>query len=176
VVHIWYHEDKDMTTEKTSQENDNQFVSGWAGSSFGLATALAWAISPVFIKEGLKELPSPILGVTIGMLVSTIAYGLLMLLRRNHISKEPITIALWVNQSIAGVLTGLGTVFRWVALDLAPVAVVVTLGRFNMIVVIVISALMTGKYAEKMTWRIWLGAALVLIGAIILGLEDQIKL
>jgi len=159
-----------MTTENSSQETGEQFVTGWAGSFFGIATALAWAISPVFIKQGLKELPSPILGVMIGMWVSTFAYALMMLLRKNHISKEPITLDLWLNQSVAGALTALGTLFRWIALDLAPVAVVVTLGRFNMIVVIVLSSLMTGRYAEKMTWRVWLGAALVIAGAVILGL------
>jgi uncharacterized membrane protein len=160
-----------MTTKESSQGSDVQFATGWAGSFFGILTALTWAISPVFIKEGLKELPSPILGVTIGMVVSTIAYGLFMLLRRNHISKEPITPELWLNQSIAGVLTGLGTLFRWIALDLAPVAVVVTLGRFNIVVVILISAFTTGQYAEKMTWRIWLGAVLTITGAVILGLD-----
>jgi uncharacterized membrane protein len=160
-----------MTNDNSTPETEVQFATGWTGSFFGLITALTWAVSPVFIKEGLKELPSPVLGVTIGMVVSTIAYGILLLLRRNHISKEPITADLWLNQSIAGVLTGLGTLFRWIALDLAPVAVVVTLGRFNMVVVIVLSALMTGQYAEKMTWRIWLGAGLVIVGAVILGLD-----
>ena len=105
------------------------------------------------------------------MVASTIAYGALMLLRRNHISKEPITRELWLNQVVAGVLTGLGTLFRWIALDLAPVAVVVTLGRFNMIVVLVISAFMTGRYAEKLTWKVWLGAVFVIAGAVILGLD-----
>ena len=160
-----------MTTKQSTQETKEQFATGWAGSFFGLITAFTWAISPVFIKEGLKELPSPILGVTIGMVVSMLAYGLLMLLRRNHLSKEPITPELWLNQSVAGVLTGLGTLFRWIALDLAPVAVVVTLGRFNIVVVILITAFTTGKYAEKMTWRIWLGAALTIAGAVILGLD-----
>ena len=160
-----------MTIQNSSQESEPQFATGWAGSVFGLTTAMVWAISPVFIKAALKELPSPILGVTVGMVVSTIAYGLMMLLRRNHISKEPITPNLWLNQSIAGVLTALGTLFRWVALDLAPVAVVVTLGRFNIVVVILISTFMTGRYAEKMTWRVWLGAALVIAGALILGLD-----
>ena len=160
-----------MSTQNSSQETESQFATGWTGSIFGLTTALVWAISPVFIKEGLKELPSPILGVTIGMLVSTIAYGLMMLLRKNHISKVPITLDLWLNQAAAGILTAFGTLFRWVALDLAPVAVVVTLGRFNIVVVIVISAFMTGKYAEKMTWRVWLGAVLVIAGAVILGLD-----
>lgn len=160
-----------MSIEKTLEETIPELQTGLSGSIFGLITALTWALSPIFIKKGLEDLDSPILGVTIGMVASTLAYGILMLLRRNHISKTPITGGLWLNQIMAGVLTGLGTLFRWIALDLAPVAVVVTLGRFNMIVVIVISSFMTGKYAEKMTWKVWLGAALVIAGAVILGLD-----
>jgi uncharacterized membrane protein len=160
-----------MTTHNSSQESKPQFVSGWAGSVFGITTALVWATSPVFIKEGLKDLPSPILGVTIGMVVSTIAYGIMLLLRKNHLSKEPITPELWLNQTIAGVLTSLGTLFRWIALDLAPVAVVVTLGRFNIVVVMIITSLMTGQYAEKMTWRVWVGVVFVVASAIIFGLD-----
>jgi uncharacterized membrane protein len=160
-----------MTTQSSSQESKPQLATGFAGSIFGLATAMVWATSPVFIKEGLKDLPSPILGVTIGMVVSTVAYGIMMLLRRNHISKEPITTDLWINQTIAGVLTSLGTLFRWIALDLAPVAVVVTLGRFNIVVVMFITALMTGQYAEKLTWRVWVGVALVVASAIIFSLD-----
>jgi uncharacterized membrane protein len=160
-----------MTTEKITQEAIPELQTGMSGSIFGLITALTWALSPIFIKKGLEGLDSPILGVTVGMVASTIAYGALMLLRRNHISKEPITRELWLNQLVAGVLTGLGTLFRWIALDLAPVAVVVTLGRFNMIVVLLISAFMTGRYAEKLTWKVWLGAAFVIAGAVILGLD-----
>jgi uncharacterized membrane protein len=160
-----------MTTEKATQEAIPELQTGLSGSIFGLITALTWALSPILIKKGLEGLDSPILGVTVGMVASTIAYGALMLLRRNHIAKEPITRELWLNQLVAGVLTGFGTLFRWIALDLAPVAVVVTLGRFNMIVVLVISAFMTGRYAEKLTWKVWLGAAFVIAGAVILGLD-----
>jgi uncharacterized membrane protein len=160
-----------MTTQNSSQKSTPQFATGLAGSIFGLATAMVWATSPVFIKLALKELPSPILGVTVGMLVSTMAYGIMMLLRKNHISKEPITRELWINQTVAGVLTSLGTLFRWIALDLAPVAVVVTLGRFNIVVVLFLTTLMTGKYAEKLTWRVWVGVALIIASAIIFGLD-----
>lgn len=105
------------------------------------------------------------------MLASTAASGLLLLSRRYQMSRTSISSALWLNQSIAGVLTSLGTLFRWIALDLAPVGVVVTLGRFNVVVVIVISAFMTEKYAEKMTWKVWGIAALVIAGAVILSLD-----
>jgi len=53
----------------------------WRASLFGLAAAFCWALSPVFTREGLKGLSSPLLGVTTGVLASALAYGLPLLLR-----------------------------------------------------------------------------------------------
>ncbi len=49
-----------------------------ADSGFALATAAAWALSPILTVEGLQELDSPLLGVTIGMLAASLAYGVLL--------------------------------------------------------------------------------------------------
>ena len=50
----------------------------WQDSTPGLATAFLWALSPVFTIEGLDELDSPLLGVTIGMVFSVLAYALVL--------------------------------------------------------------------------------------------------
>ena len=34
----------------------------WTASLFGLGTALCWAVSPLLIRQGLRGLPSPLLG------------------------------------------------------------------------------------------------------------------
>jgi len=54
---------------------------GWTDSVFGLGTAVAWAISPVLIKEGLDGLSSPLLGLTLGMAAAVLAYAVLVVLR-----------------------------------------------------------------------------------------------
>ena len=43
-----------------------KFQIPWAG----LCTALVWAISPIFIRAGLEEFQSPVVGVAIGLLVN----------------------------------------------------------------------------------------------------------
>ncbi len=48
----------------------------WRDSAFGLGTALAWAISPVFIRKGLDGFDSPLLGVTVGLAASLAGYVL----------------------------------------------------------------------------------------------------
>ena len=142
----------------------------WRNSLFGLGTAICFAISAIFIRNGLQGLPSPLLGVTVGMIITTAAYGVLLLLRRKQIRQGPIPAEAWLFQVAAGAFVGLATWARWIALDMAPVAVVMALGRTNVPVVILLAPLLVGRKAERVTARVWLGAALIVAGAVILNL------
>ena len=52
---------------------------------------------------------------------------------------------------------------------MAPIAVVIALGRLNVPVVILLSPLLVGRLQERVTARLWLGAALIIIGSLILN-------
>jgi uncharacterized membrane protein len=141
----------------------------WRNSLFGIGTAICFAVSAIFIRSGLDGLPSPLLGVTVGMISSTLAYGGLLLFRRAQIRQGPIPRGELVVQILAGATVGLSTWARWIALDLAPVAVVMALGRLNVPVVILLAPLLVGRKAERVTARVWLGAALIVAGAVLLN-------
>ena len=141
----------------------------WRNSLYGLGTALCFSISPIFIRGGLEQLPSPLLGVTVGMGFSALAYGITLLFRRKHILQGPITGDALFFQLAATVFVGVSTWTRWIALDLAPVGVVLALGRLNVPVVILLSSLLVGNAQENVTLRVWLGAALIVAGSIILN-------
>jgi uncharacterized membrane protein len=141
----------------------------WRNSLFGIGTAICFAVSAIFIRNGLDGLPSPLLGVTVGMISSTLAYGLVLLFRRTRIRQGPIPQGELVVQILAGATVGLSTWARWIALDLAPVAVVMALGRLNVPVVILLAPLLVGRKAERVTARVWLGAALIVAGAVLLN-------
>jgi uncharacterized membrane protein len=144
--------------------------STWRASLFGLATAVCFASSPIFIRGGLEGLPSPLLGVTVGMSVCTLAYGALLLLRRNVSDGSFGSVAgrVLLLQLIAGIFVGLSTWARWVALDLAPVAVVLALGRINVPQLLILAPLMVGRKLERVTPRVWLGAMLIVAGSLLL--------
>lgn len=146
--------------------------SGWRASLFGLGAALCWSISPIFIRRGLEGLPSPLLGVTIGMTVCVAVYGLVLLLRREHTSDGSIDASIPREalsfQLVAGVLVGLATWGRYVALDLAPVAVVIALGRVSAPTVILVAPLVVGRHLERVTARVWMGAAFIIAGSMLL--------
>jgi len=160
-----------------SREGDNsanatnstqKFVALLRASWMGLAAAFFWALSPVFIRIGLQGLPSPMLGVTIGVTASTIGYAIILLWQRERWLGVPITNEAWTFKLFAGLLVGLSTWMRWVALDLAPVAVVLALTMISSPLVILLSPLISGKHLERVTAILWVGTGLILIGALLL--------
>lgn len=137
-------------------------------SWLGLSAAFFWAISPIFIRLGLKDLPSPLLGVTIGVTASAIAYAIILLWQRGRWVGVPISSESWTYKLIAGVLVGLSTWMRWVALDLAPVSVVLALSMISAPLVIILSPLISGKHLERVTKTLLIGTGLILAGALLL--------
>jgi uncharacterized membrane protein len=152
-----------------SQDSDTLSIT-WRNSLFGLGTAICFAISAIFIRNGLEGLPSPLLGVSVGMIITAVVYGIVLIFRRKQIQQGPIPQDAWLFQVAAGAIVGLATWTRWIALAMAPVAVVMTLGRTNVPVVIFLAPLLVGRKAERVTGRVWLGAALIVAGAVILNL------
>lgn len=137
-------------------------------SWMGLAAAFFWALSPIFIRVGLQGLPSPMLGVTIGVTASAISYAIVLLWQRERWFGVPITNEAWTFKLSAGLLVGLSTWMRWVALDLAPVAVVLALTMISSPLVILLSPLISGKHLERVTAMLWAGTGLILFGALLL--------
>lgn len=137
-------------------------------SWMGLAAAFFWALSPIFIRVGLQGLPSPMLGVTIGVTASAISYAIILLWQRERWFGVPITNEAWTFKLSAGLLVGLSTWMRWVALDLAPVAVVLALTMISSPLVILLSPLISGKHLERVTAMLWAGTGLILFGALLL--------
>lgn len=139
-------------------------------SWLALAAAFCWSLSPVFIRYGLQGLDSPLLGVTVGVTASALAYGAVLLWQRERWARNPITGDAWMQKLIAAVLVGLSTWMRWVALDLAPVAVVLALTMISTPLVILLSPLISGKHLERVTVMLLYGTGFILGGALLLVL------
>jgi len=138
----------------------------WTASLFGLGTALCWAVSPILIREGLRGLPSPLLGVTVGMVAATVAYGLALPLRRRRLRVMWDALA-W--KLAAGVLVAVSTWTRWYAVALVPVAVVLALGLLSVPTVLAAAPLLVGRQHERVTAPVLAGSALVVAGALVIG-------
>lgn len=141
---------------------------GWRSLLLGLAAALCWSISPIFIRHGLDELPSPILGVTVGVTACVLGYGLALAGRSLTAPLAPLTTDALVFKLIAGLLVGLSTWARWIALDLTSVALVLALSLVSVPVVNILSPLLVGQHIEQVTGQVWLGSALIVGGSLVL--------
>lgn len=140
----------------------------WRDAAPGLATALAWAISPVLIKEGLEGLDSPLVGLTLGMAVALAAYALFLPFRPRPAHARPLRWDAFSFKLAAGLLVGLSVWARWEALEFADVAVVLALGLLSVPVVMLLSPLLMGRHVERVGLQLWLGAALVVAGSLLL--------
>jgi len=159
---------KETENPANTRNATQRFSALLRASWMGLAAAFFWAFSPIFIRVGLQGLPSPMLGVTIGVTASAISYAIILLWQRERWFGVPITNEAWTFKLLAGVLVGLSTWMRWVALDLAPVAVVLALTMISSPLVILLSPLISGKHLERVTAMLWAGTGLILFGALLL--------
>lgn len=141
---------------------------GWRSLLLGLAAAVCWSISPLFIRHGLAELPSPILGVTIGITACVLGYAFVLVLRRSSTPLSSFSADAFTLKLGAAMLVGLSTWARWVALDLSSVALVLALSLVSVPVVNVLSPLLVGHHLEQVTGQVWLGSALIVGGSLVL--------
>lgn len=155
-----------MHTQAQSTAAQRRYQVPWAG----LGTAMVWAISPIFIRAGLAELPSPIIGVATGLSVNVVAYGVLLWVRRAEWRSRPIARHALYWQITAAVFVALATWARWVALDTVPVGIVSAIERLSVPVVIALSLLMLDQTHERVNRNVWIGALMIVAGAIILTL------
>jgi drug/metabolite transporter (DMT)-like permease len=143
-----------------------------ADALWGLGCALMWAISPVLTVEGLDGLPSPLLGVTIGMVASVVAYAGALGVQGGGLGVGSIARDALAFKLVAGVLVALATWLRWLALDEAAVGVVLAMNLLAVPVVLVCAPLLVGRHLERVTPRVWAGAALVVAASLVLiGVE-----
>jgi drug/metabolite transporter (DMT)-like permease len=141
-------------------------------STFALITACAWSLSAIFTLEGLEELDSPLLGVTVGMLAAAVAYAAPLALLRESFKPAGEPWDALALKLTAGVVVALATWGRWVALDDVAVAAVLALNLLSVPVVLLVAPLISGRHVEIVTAKIWGGAGLVMLGSLLLIVRD----
>jgi uncharacterized membrane protein len=108
--------------------------------------------------------------VTVGVSASVLGYLLLLVFRRVRLGPGAFEMSndALMFKLIAGVLVGVSTWMRWVALDLAGVAIVLALSLTSVPTVNLLSPLMVEKSLEQVTTQVWLGSFLIIGGSLIL--------
>ncbi|HSD77221.1 MAG TPA: EamA family transporter [Solirubrobacteraceae bacterium] len=134
----------------------------------GLACAFLWALSPVFILRGLEGFDSPLVGLTVGLIVSVAAFAPAYALWRGDGALRAVTTSAFPLKLLAGVLVAVSTWWRWAALEDESVGVVLALNLLSVPVVLLLAPVIAGRHVERVTAGLWAGAGLVVSGALIL--------
>jgi drug/metabolite transporter (DMT)-like permease len=134
------------------------------GTLFGLATAMAFSISPIFVRKGMAEGFSAEIGLTVGVTAAALTYALILFLVdrpaldvRRLPGWNPV---LW--ELAAAVAIATGTWLRYRAMALIPLAIVSALGRVNILVILLLAR-------RSVTPKTWLGGVLIIAGTMLLS-------
>ena len=131
---------------------------------FALAASLSWGTSPLFIRWGLEDLSSPVIGVTIGLGAAAALYAIVLVSGRAPTTTgTPPEVRRWI--LIGGILVAVAIAAQWTALDLVEVNVVVTLQQVATPVVVLVAPFIVGTAIEQWTWRLILGMVAVIAGS-----------
>jgi drug/metabolite transporter (DMT)-like permease len=143
-------------------------ATGLRSLRFGLAAALCWSLSPIFIRQGLGELPDPLLGVTVGMVASAMGYAVLIGVRGSRGQIGPVELVAVRYKVFAAVLVALATWMRWISLELTTVAVALALSLMSVPTVNILAPLVSSSDLERVTGQVWLGSGLIITGSLVL--------
>jgi drug/metabolite transporter (DMT)-like permease len=135
------------------------------GYLFGALTALSWATSPVLIRKGLEELPSPTWGTAIGLLAATTCYLGWFALRHGWPRSRALKRTALGFQVMAGITSGLGVVARNIALAVTTVAVVMSLMQTSALFTLFLAPLLVGRQLERTSTRLIVGVVLLVAGS-----------
>jgi uncharacterized membrane protein len=172
VIGVYFTTPKENKSGKSQNPSNpgSSTPTGIRSAFFGLATALCWAISPVFVRHALNGLDSPLLGVEIGMIACALGYGVLLLSQRGKQSDKTPSREAIILLTIGGFISASAIWARWAAIDLTSVAIVTTLSLFSVVVVMILSPIIVGRKYENITPQAILGSAMIIGGSVILVL------
>lgn len=136
----------------------------WRQLLFPLAAAFFFGIEPILAKVGFAEGTPVFVGLAVKTLAATIAFGAYLRARQ----ALPDGATLWSTNSCWYVAAGIANTFflisYYIALDLAPVVLVVPVLQTSPLFVILLSAIFLRRL-ERVTWRLAAAAIVVVAGA-----------
>jgi len=137
------------------------------GLAFAFGAALAYGSSNVMVRQGLGEQAPPLVSCAISMCSGVSILGIIGLHGlRDALNQSRRSVGIFM---LAGILAGLAIISSFFALSLAPVVIVSPLQSTSPLFTLLWSRLFLGNL-EKLTMRLVLGTALVVVGVALIAL------
>ena len=155
----------------SSEQSAKQIESSWSKKDliFPIMAGAAYGLSQVLRKIGLNINHEPLIGVVVQN-VAAVSFSLtLALFRRNHQRLTLNQPRAWACFGLSGIFSVSGQLTIFYALNIGSVVVVSPLSSISPLFVIVM-ALVFLKGSERVSWKVILGAILIIGGTILLTL------
>lgn len=140
-------------------------TAAFRGSVYGLGTALAFSISPLFVRAAMSEGHSAEVGLSVGLIAAAATYAFVLAVSEPRALQDAFradrATTLWELAAALAIVTG--TWLRYEAMATIPLAIVSALARINILVIL----LLAGK---SVTRRVWIGGVLIIAGTVLLSL------
>ena len=136
---------------------------------FALAAALMAGIAVVLSKAGLKDIDSTLAFAVQSVLILAVAWTAAFW-QKNAAAITEIDRRTWLFLIAAGVATSLSSLLTFRALKLGEAGLVSSLERSSLVFAIAFAAFFLH---EQLNWKIILGAALIIGGAVLIGVSRQ---
>jgi drug/metabolite transporter (DMT)-like permease len=138
--------------------------------AFPLLAALCFAIEPVFISWGLAEGVPVVAGLAVKVVAAALGFLGYLLIASAVPSAARLAGSLrWY--VAAGVASTVALLVYFLALEVAPVVVVVPIIQVSPLIVLVLSSAFLPRGLERVTWDLTVAATLVVVGAIVVSVS-----
>jgi bacterial/archaeal transporter family protein len=136
---------------------------------YALLAALAGAVMATLTKAGLKGVDSSVGLAVQSVLILLIAWGMVAF-QGNLGQLGKLDRRSWTYLLLAGVVTGVSSLFLYRALKLGNASRVVPLDRLSLVFAILLGGVFL---KEKVDWQVMVGGGLMAVGALIIALAHE---
>ena len=131
---------------------------------FALLSAVFAALTAVFAKKGVSNIDSDLAMAIRTIVVTVISWGLFFW-KGNVSGIGALTRQNWLYLVFSGLATGLSWIFYFKALQMGKVSQVAPVDKMSVAIAILLSVVFLG---EVLTWKMAIGAILIIAGTIVL--------
>ena len=130
---------------------------------YAFLAALAAGATAILAKIGIKDVPSNLATAIRTIVIVVFAWGLVFARGEAH-GLRALSQRTWIFLALSGLATGLSWLAYYKALQLAPASQVAPIDKLSLPITVVLAWWVLG---EPISWRLGVGAALMVVGALI---------
>lgn len=131
---------------------------------YALLSALFAALTAVFAKKGISNVDTDLATAIRTVVIAIVAWGI-WLVRKHSLEGVQLSRQNWLFLILSGMATGLSWIFYFKALQLGKVSQVAPVDKMSVAIAILLSVIFLG---EVLTWKMAVGACLIIAGTVVL--------